>query len=141
MDSNNNSKTSGWFGEFLKSRIFTSQPHMWHRIRPKWLRISIRILGLLTWLVYPIVCLWSAEYINFFGYKSPNFAYSSIFDSRPIVVLFDLILLYTLSILLALIFKRLSISCIVLGGMSFAVSLASYLKFQVTGEYMYPWDF
>ena len=141
MDHSEKCMTSGKTNGFLNTHIFTGQPHLWHIIRPKWLQHTIRILGLLIWLVYPLLCLWSAEYINFFGYTSSNFAYSSIFESRPSIVLFDLIILYLASIILVLLFKRLSVSCIVLGVMSFAVSLASYLKFQVTGEYMYPWDF
>ncbi len=131
---------------FFDRFIFTPQPKMWF-VKPKWLKAVIRVFGTLIWLVYPFLCFLMMEYINFStsdvhvkndtGIKM----ITKLFDKRVSVIVLDLIILYLISALLVLVFKRLWVSCAVLGLGSFGLSVASFFKYQLTGEYMYPWDF
>ena len=119
---------------------------MWKFIGPKWLQIALRIIGYLVWAVFPFCCFIAMEYINFLdpafdpATGSDRAQLIKLFTTRQPVVVFDLIIIYGIATILVILFKRLWLSCAILGGVSFSVALTSFFKYQVRSEYFYPWD-
>jgi len=106
-------------------------------ITPRWLRIALRVGGIAAAVVMPLFCFAQAELINF-GSRA-HFRY--MWESRGPVVAFDLLVLVLLYVLFALLFRRMWAAGLALWLISTALPVASYLKFQTTGDYLYPWDF
>ncbi len=133
-------------GDFFKRYIISPDTKMWKWIKPKWLHVLLKTIGVLTWAVFPFCCFIAIEYINFLdpafdpATGSDLVQLTKMFTSRQAVVIFDLIILYGIAVLLVMLFKRLWASCAVLGGLSFALALTSFLKYQARNEYFYPWD-
>lgn len=109
-------------------------------------RRALRICALVLWALFPIFCFLSGEYICFIRPDESPVSMSASSHTAELlaeklpVVLLVLCALYILSIVISLIAKRLWVSCALLGGASFCLSVASFFKYQVTGEYLYPLD-
>lgn len=132
--------------QFFTNHVLSADTKMWRFIKPRWMCRVIKLLGTLVWAAFPFFCFIIIEYINFLNpYFDPATGedlaqLTKMFTSRVSVIVFDLIILYGISVMLVLLFKRLWISCAILGGVSFALTVSSFLKYQARGEYLYPWD-
>lgn len=131
---------------FWHERISAPQPKpLIHISSPRLLK-AIRYAAIALWLLFPFFCFISCEYISFMSPGTHFFGSDNaemlvhLFTNRTGVVFLDLIILYIASLVISCIVKRLWVSCVLLGVTSFVLSAASFFKYQVTGEYFYPWD-
>lgn len=116
--------------------LYTS-PRMPKNIKNKPLRIILKVCGWLILALLPVYCFLMVEYIHFAN-KAKTLAFIT---ERTEVVLFDLSLLYLLWICVLCVCKKGWISTVLYGGFFGAVAYVDYLKFAMTGDYFYPWDF
>ena len=139
---NLSSSVKGFFDEY----ITVPQPKPLKFLSGQKARRVSRFTAVILWILFPVFCLVSAEYITFITPGEPVFTSTNtqhvlrLFTEKPGVAVLDLIVLYTLSVVIAFIAKRLWVSCAVLGSVCFVLSAVSFFKFQNTGEYFYPWD-
>lgn len=109
-------------------------------------RTAFRVCAFVLWLLFPLFCFLSGEYICFIRPSESLLSQSALSHTADLflnnlpVVLLVLGALYIISLIVSFFAKRLWISCAVIGLMSFCFSVASFFKYQVTGEYFYPLD-
>lgn len=95
-----------------------------------------RIIGYLSLLVFPFFCYIAFEFVHFAS-KTRFFTFMT---EKTSTVLFGLSAVYILSALLLLIFKKGWLVTSILAVTTILITLSNYFKFQLTGDYLYPWD-
>lgn len=106
-------------------------------IKNKTLKNLVRFIGWAIIICLPIYCLCLIEYLHFAN-KARFFTF---FTERLPVVLFDLGVLYLIWINILNILKKGWIAVLTFSGFAGVISAVNYLKYSMTGDYFYPWDF
>jgi len=131
------------FNDFIKRYVIAPQPDFKGLSGGKGI-LLIRMVGFVLWLLFPFLSFILGELICFADTDGAFFGawshLTALFSDKPGAVLCGLSLLYLLSLIISLLSKRLWVSCAVIGSLGFCLSTASFFKYQVTGEYFYPWD-
>ena len=101
---------------------------------------AVRIINdVLSWCIVaflPIYVFLMTEYIHFSSKRS----LMNFIVNRTSAVIFDLVLLYIIWALVLLIVKKGFYSALIYVAFFGAISTVNYLKFSMTGDYLYPWD-
>lgn len=95
-----------------------------------------RIIGYLALLIYPFCCYIAFEFVHFAN-KARFFTF---LIERTETVFFGISVIYLVFLVLLLIVKKGYIASGIMGLATIIMSMSNYYKFQLTGDYLYPWD-
>ncbi len=129
-------KIRNGFCRFLDRYIISKPVRLWKWVVGRPMRFIIKAKAAVLAAIYPLLCLAGMEYMNFGKFDKVK----SLFKTRQKVIELDLIILYIIFVMLILLVKRIWIACAIMGSVSSALTIASFLKYQNVGEYLYPWD-
>lgn len=116
--------------------LYKPNPVINRHIKPKWLRMTLYILGYICAVIVPLTAYVSAEYISY-GVVDRLYGLVSNHLTR---VMLSVTVLYAVYIVLWFFCRRAWIASAIMLFFSDVLAIASYLKFGATGENLYPWD-
>ena len=95
-----------------------------------------RIIGYLALLIYPFCCYIAFEFVHF----SSKARFFTFLIERTETVFVGISVVYLVFLVLLLIVKKGYIASGIMGIFTIIITLSNYYKFQLTGDYLYPWD-
>lgn len=98
--------------------------------------LLFRIIGYLALLIYPFCTYITFEFVHFAS-KAKFFTFLL---ERKETVLFGIAVIYLIFFVLLLITKKGFIASGIMLVMTVILTMSNYYKFQLTGDYLYPWD-
>lgn len=98
--------------------------------------ILFRIIGYLALAVFPFCSYITFEFVHFAS-KTKFFTFLS---ERSSTVLFGITIVYLVFFVLLLISKKGYIASGIMALFTIIISMSNYYKYQLTGDYLYPWD-
>ncbi len=87
--------------------------------------------------LFPLFAVLMTELIHFGSYK----VLLRTFLERPLVLLFDVLMVGLLYLLTLCILRYFWLSAILTGGLCYLIAVVSHNKYLSLGEYLFPWDF
>lgn len=96
----------------------------------------IKIVSVLIAVFFPLACFFVIEYINFL---SP-LKFLHFLTERRQVVMLAVFLFYIIYACVILLFKYVGAGCLFMAAASVIIALVNYIKYALTGDYLYPWD-
>jgi len=101
---------------------------------------SCRPMRFLMWLtlpLFPLLCLFTMDFMNFGGHMPYVVRFTQDF---PGALLFEVIVVLLLALLLLLVFRRAAIACGILGTVSLICSYVNFTKVALNGDHFMPQD-
>lgn len=98
--------------------------------------LLFRIIGYLALLIYPFCTYITFEFVHFAS-KAKFFTFLL---ERKETVLFGIAVIYLIFFVLLLITKKGFIASGIMLVATVILTMSNYYKFQLTGDYLYPWD-
>ncbi len=95
-----------------------------------------RVIGYLTLLVFPFFCYIAFEFVHF----ASKTRFLAFMTEKTSTVLFGLSAVYILFGILLLILRKGWLASAVFTVVTILITLSNFFKFQLTGDYLYPWD-
>jgi len=121
---------------FIRRNIF-SLDRMPEPVKNATLSKKLYITGMIINFLVPLYLWWTMEYM-FFGDASSVLSF--LVGDTGSAGMFSLLTIYTWFIILWLIVKNgVVVSLLMMTG-GYALSISSYFKYALTGDYVYPWD-
>lgn len=118
--------------KFIKN-LYTANPSL---TKSKRFNNIFSIAGYIVLALFPAACFFVIEYIHY----ADKTRFIDFISERTRVVFFVLVIFYLIYAVLLLLVKRGWIAASLFGLITAAVSVASFYKFNLTGDYFYPWD-
>lgn len=101
---------------------------------------SCRPMRILTWLtlpLFPLLCLFTMDFMNFGGHMSYVVRFAQNF---PGALIFEVIVVLLLGLLLLLVCRRAALACGILGAASLICSYVNFTKVALNGDHFMPQD-
>lgn len=99
-------------------------------------KLWVKILNYVLIPFYSVFCLATMEYMNYSSLSKV----SSFWEEHPKRFQFSLIIIFTLTVFLLLICRKLWIYATTLGSLSVILGIINYVKFASNGDNFVPWD-